>query len=385
MQLNKLHIALCLSALLSFSTVTLASTTGDDWADTLDSQDTPCDDTISCLQTLATMTLGWYKYRIDEDYATLDESSASASIINPVLHRDLRNATVSEAKKYTDNTIKRLLLRTTADRTADADEISAYSGSDTAVVNGKNSSNDCGVLLDSDGNYLTDWDSTNAKISCSGNENYDYGSIINPTVYSSEQEAETARHAFKLIFGFSNMAVHYKNWDSETVDALKNNASSPDLRDYSVAFRNYVTALSPVISYYSQLMAERTPIGGLISNPDDAGDIYVPEDHASSFKYYSEGKASPLEFEEYVATRRTRYSDWYFKIAEAPLGAVAREMAYELAELQAQMYLVQRAVKDMTAQLSLITLNGISQNAGTAVDSAQETAFKIVYPDSVDL
>jgi len=200
---------------------------------------------------------------------------------------------------------------------------------------------------------------------------FNFGSVINPVVYTPDQ-ANAAKYYVTYLskdytplttgVDFSKFvsAMHNSKPDRQYT-LLRNLMTNPTFQKYELALRSAVASQTVATNNLNYLMAERTPVKGLGTK---AG--------------MSTADASPLQVEKYQATRRVNSKQWYQQMQAATPATVQRETLFVLAELEKQNY---QAHLDRERILATLTAQAASSGSGATALQAQAQGVNQVLKD----
>lgn len=209
-------------------------------------------------------------------------------------------------------------------------------------------------------------------------DNDDYftvDSLLGPDAYTQDQQ---------------NAAQYYVNFITQSYNPLGSTLNLAPLaslsyasflnfqrnnlvyQNYQAGVRSYTAMNSLALSNYNLLMTERTVQSGLGTTVG----LTVP----SSSGLQPVADASPLQVQEFMATRRINNVQWYKDMAAASPATVQRESLYVLAEIEAQLWQQHLDSERMIATLSAMelgssmTLRNQLQIQESSVNSAVQAA-----------
>lgn len=190
--------------------------------------------------------------------------------------------------------------------------------------------------------------------------NYNGDSLLGPTVYQTAAAMNTADNYIQYAASlFQPLGVIDSSNLSSSV------LSSPAYLNYAGLVRSYVAALSLGVSNLYHLYAERAPINANSQNPapfnvlNNAGLGAIAQLPTNSPQFPA---ASPLQIDQYSATRRFNDPSWRNGVQEASPTVLAREQLYLLAEIRYEMFMSRMELQRMTAAMSILQIEML--NAG---------------------
>jgi hypothetical protein len=171
-----------------------------------------------------------------------------------------------------------------------------------------------------------------------GDADFNMGSLIAPTAY--DQNGQYTADYFNKFMAYINTPLTTINWNSLSTSQKNDVLGDANGQKYRTTLRSLVAARSVAMDNLYNIYSERLPVANLgtqtgIPNTQDA---------------------SPLQVQEYVATRRTNSQDWYNDMAQASPATVQREQLFVLAEMERQLYQLHRDNERIIATLSAIEL-----------------------------
>jgi hypothetical protein len=202
---------------------------------------------------------------------------------------------------------------------------------------------------------------------------FNFGSLIQPTVYEPNTDQGTAAQMFITYLTKSyNKPSDVIKFDSfqqklaESQDATDKISlymqllNDKNYRNYQLSARSSTAARSVAINNFEKIIAERTPI-------KDLGTKAGLKD--------KDGKpiadASPLQVESYLANRRVDNPAWYAHVSAASPANVQRETLIVLAEIEAQNFQAHMDRERMLATLSAQSALGSAMSAQMLASQAQ--------------
>lgn len=196
---------------------------------------------------------------------------------------------------------------------------------------------------------LSDMSRTVCNPSIKSIANYNMASLLGPVAYTNDQKDA----AKKYVQYASLLAVPLEMPTVKDLEAAKDNGIR-----YLIFLRTYIAAQAAGLNNLYQMYIARTPVTGLGKAAGMEND-----------------DASPLQVEEYAATRRLNpniktpvkgFDDlgretatpmtWRQSIEEASPAQVQREMVYLLAEMRYELYQQRLATERLTAIMSMMQI-----------------------------
>ncbi len=181
----------------------------------------------------------------------------------------------------------------------------------------------------------------------SGDENLNVGSLLTPLTYDSDQAKNAASRFIQFSTGI-NEPLSVINISNLNADQKKKLDDTPAGRDYRVYLRSLVAARSIAMDNILRMYAERLPVENL---GKEAG---IPDKDKVD--------ASPLQVQEYKATRRVTTPSWYQAMSKAAPATVERETLFVLAEIREQLYRMQQDNQRVILLLSIMELQNMQTN-----------------------
>lgn len=184
--------------------------------------------------------------------------------------------------------------------------------------------------------------------------NFSLNTLLGPVAYQTVNNANQQTAAQNFITWVSGITQPIGVIDfsgaklpaGETQTAVE---SIPDVATYVVMQRTYTAQQAVGLSNLYELFSERVPKKGLGAQ---AG---MPNSTSSTSE-------SPLQIEQYLATRQIADPNWYTSMQTASPAAVSRATLFLLAELPPMLYQLHLDMERMTATLSVME---IQQTAGS--------------------
>lgn len=173
-------------------------------------------------------------------------------------------------------------------------------------------------------------------------------SLLGPKVYTTTDEKNNAEQTVSFLSDYFS-PLGSIDPSTLTKDQLSKMNASPEGQRYRVHIRNLAAYRSLALSNYYSILMDRTPVKNLGKN---AG---LP-DHNDPGKT----DASPLEVEEYIATRRVDNADWYADMNKAPGIVIARETLFVLAEMEKNQFKIIQQNDRILATLTAMMVQGLN-------------------------
>lgn len=189
----------------------------------------------------------------------------------------------------------------------------------------------------------------------SGDANLDVNALIAPTVYETSEAQNTASRFIQFTGSILDPLTSI-NLSNLTPEQKKSLDDSPVGREYRVYLRALVAERSVAMNNLLQMYAARLPVTDL---GKQAG---IPDE--------AKKDASPLQVQEYKATRRISSPDWYRSMSKAAPVTIERESLFVLAEIREQLFRLQQDNEKILLALSLLQLQNIQANKLT--DTSKE-------------
>lgn len=212
------------------------------------------------------------------------------------------------------------------------------------------------------------------------NNYFDFNSVISPASYNTTDQQEAVTHFMQYLtqsykpysdgFNFSDL----KNASAKQLSSFM---QSQPYVNFQLAIRSLVAAKSLPLSNFNYMISERSPI---LSNKDlpqlDAlsakmskAGVNIPPakvniknangDTVTEYQY-----PSPLQIQNYIATRRVHSKGWYQTMSAASPATVQREQLYVLAEIESQLQQQHLDNERLISTLSMLALSTTQSEAG---------------------
>lgn len=159
-----------------------------------------------------------------------------------------------------------------------------------------------------------------ARNPSAGDANMNFQSLFGPTSYENNLQVSRANNFIRYAgnLGIPMSEIRWSKLSDENKEKLDKSSVG---KEYKVLMRSNAAAQSVALDNLYNMLSERTVVKGLgtkagLTKPD----------------------ASPLEVQEFIATRRTRDPEWYNNMTKASPTTIQRETLYVLAEMQQQLY-----------------------------------------------
>lgn len=180
------------------------------------------------------------------------------------------------------------------------------------------------------------------KSQAASNTSFNFESFIVPSLYKTPEE--------------QNSALNFITFSSRTYEPFpadlgawrqafaSNSLQKPNLAfiNYQMAVRSYVTAQSVAVGNLYRMIADRTEQPEIVKlNLTDQDGVEIK---------------SPLQYQEYMANRRTNSQDWYTTMNSASANTVSREMVFILAEMQRSLHRIEKTNERLLATFSVMEL-----------------------------
>lgn len=189
-----------------------------------------------------------------------------------------------------------------------------------------------------------------------GNNNFSFATFFSPISYATGLQQMYASNYIKFLADEAQ-PISNLNIGGLSTDQLKQLQSETSFQNYQVSLRALIAQQSIAYSNLYHLYAERLPQQGLgtsVGMVDNQGNKIT--------------NASPLQVEQYIATRRADNPSWYQKMSTASSTTLLREIAMELAEIEKQQYQLHMDNERSLAAISTIEL----QSTFNEVSNVQE-------------
>ena len=186
-------------------------------------------------------------------------------------------------------------------------------------------------------------------------DNDDYfaaDSLLGPDGYTSDQQTAAQFYISYLTQSYIPLGSTLNLQPLATVDfkTFQNfQRTNSVYQNYQAGVRSYMAMTSPAISNLNQLMAERTVQTGLGTQVG----LTVPSSNGPPKPV---ADASPLQVQEFIATRRVSNAQWYKDMAAASPATVQRETLFVLAEVEAQLLQLHADNERMLTTMSALML-----------------------------
>lgn len=201
------------------------------------------------------------------------------------------------------------------------------------------------------------------------NDYLDFSTLLNDMSYTPTQQIAAknfVKYAAQNTQDLTSDVNFSKLYGSPSaLLALKQN---PTYQKYVMTMRQLVAIRSMSVNSLNQLIAERTPMPGL---GEAAG---LAPTSAPGVKPASYPSASPLQVEQYQATRRTQNPEWYASLQKASPATLQRETLIVLAEIEHQNF---QAHLDRERLLAAMTALNLQMSAASTETTLKEATNKV--------
>ncbi len=200
---------------------------------------------------------------------------------------------------------------------------------------------------------------------------FNFGSLVQPTVYTPNSDQANAAQMFityltksydkpsnVIDFGSFQQKLAIAKNATDKISLYMQLLNNKNYQDYQLNARSLIAARSVAVNNFEKLVAERTSIKNLGTKANLTDQTGKPI-----------ADASPLQVESYLATRRANDPKWYAHVQAASPDNVQRETLVVLAEIEAQNFQAHLDNERLLATLS-------AQSALTSSMSAQMLAAK---------
>jgi len=183
----------------------------------------------------------------------------------------------------------------------------------------------------------------------------DVNSLLQPMTYS-DLEATQAKNVIDALSGSLsplntvNFNQLIANLSGNKDTNLKATLNQKQNQDYLAALRSYIATQTVALGNLYQIYAERQPIdtNGLSPQLKDAVNVVA--------KQTTKGQVSPLQLENFMATRRILNKDWYDNLIKENPATLQREQVQLLAENLAESYRTRMTTERLLATMSVLVL-----------------------------
>lgn len=195
------------------------------------------------------------------------------------------------------------------------------------------------------------------------------GSILEKNALTSPTDVNNAEES--LVF-LTDSTTPLSSIDPTQLSStqLQQMASSPDGQKFIVHVRTLTAYRSLALSNLYSLILERTPVKNLgalaglpnhsATNAAPAANNALPGNATSGTQQQNAGPdASPLEVEEYIATRRVDNPQWYTDMANASPPVIARETLFVLAEMEKELFQIKQQNERILATLTVMEVQSL--------------------------
>ncbi len=203
----------------------------------------------------------------------------------------------------------------------------------------------------------------NTATGCTGNPvadaqagaaHYNLNSLLSPVAYGVGNNPVPAQAAQNFITLASGIGDPFQVLDFSTIKLPQNATltsiqSLPDVAKYLVMLRTYTAQQTVGLGNLYQLYAERLPQKGL------GQQAAMPNATADTSE-------SPLQVEQFMATRQISDPSWFTHMQNASPAAVSRATLFTLAEIPAMLYQIHLDLERLTATMSVLELQQTSSN-----------------------
>ncbi len=207
---------------------------------------------------------------------------------------------------------------------------------------------------------------------------FNFGSLIQPTVYAPGTDQATAAQMYITYLTKSydkpSSAIKFDSFRQKLAEATNATdrislymqlLNDPQYRSYQLSMRSAIAARSVAVNNFEKIIAERTPIKdlGTKAGLKDKNGKPITD-------------ASPLQVESYLANHRVDDPKWYAHVQGESAANVQRETLVVLAEIEAQNFQAhidrERLLATLSAQSALGSTMSNQMNSAKAQNLNQD-------------
>lgn len=205
--------------------------------------------------------------------------------------------------------------------------------------------------------------------------NIDAANLLGPLTFQTSAQAQAAKNFITALTESANPLPLY-NFPAEAKSSNKDlQVLLNEKKEYLTSVRAFAAAQAFAINNLSQAYAERKPIDMIYLKDHPEQIQAIMELQKSAPEVFKNGLPSPLQLENYMATRRITDPRWYASLVNDTPASLQRQQIMLMAENLAEAHKTRLAIERLNATMSVMILQFSSQNR-TVLKNANSSTDK---------